>query len=84
MDKLTQEELERFKATHTEIRSLRNALADVEIQIHNSKIEKQSVLSQLDVVGATHVNIQKELHDKYGEITINFSTGEITKKDGNS
>jgi uncharacterized protein with HEPN domain len=84
MDKLTQDELDRFRAAHTEIRNLRNALADAEVQIHNSKIEKQSVLSQLDVVGATHVNIQKELHDKYGEITINFSTGEITKKDGNS
>lgn len=81
MDKLTQDELDRFRAAHTEIRNLRNALADAEIQIHNSKVEKQSVLSQLDVVGATHVNLQKELHDKYGSITIDFATGKITKKD---
>ena len=84
MDKLTQEELERFKATHTEIRSLRNALADVEIQIHNSKVEKQSILAQLDTAGTTHVSIQQELHAKYGDITIDFATGEIKNKDGNS
>lgn len=84
MNKLTQDELERFRAAHTEIRNLRNALADAEISIHNSKLEKQSVLAQLDVAGATHVNIQKELHDKYGDITVDFATGEIKKRDGNS
>jgi len=84
MDKLTQDELDRFRNAHTEIRNLRNALADAEIQIHNTKLEKQSVLAQLDVAGATHVSIQQELHAKYGDITIDFATGEITKKDGNS
>lgn len=84
MDKLTQDELDRFRAAHTEIRNLRNALADAEIQIHNSKVEKQSVLAQLDTAGATHVRIQQELHEKYGDITIDFATGEIKKRDGNS
>jgi hypothetical protein len=84
MDKLTDDELERFRSAHTEIRNLRNALADAEIQIHNSKLEKHSVLAQLDTAGATHVAIQQELHAKYGDITIDFSTGKITKKDGNS
>jgi hypothetical protein len=84
MDKLTDDELERFRSAHTEIRNLRNALADAEIQIHNTKLEKQSVLAQLDVAGATHVSIQQELHAKYGDITIDFATGKITKKDGNS
>ena len=84
MDKLTQDELERFRSAHTEIRNLRNALADAEIQIHNSKLEKHSVLAQLDTAGATHVSIQQELHAKYGDITIDFATGEIKNKDGNS
>lgn len=84
MDKLTQDELERFRSAHTEIRNLRNALADAEIQIHNSKLEKHSVLAQLDTAGATHVSIQQELHAKYGDITVDFATGEIKNKDGNS
>jgi hypothetical protein len=84
MDKLTQDELDRFRAAHTEIRNLRNALADAEIQIHNSKVEKQSILAQLDTAGTTHVAIQQELHAKYGDITIDFATGEIKNKDGNS
>lgn len=84
MDKLTQDELDRFRAAHTEIRNLRNALADAEIQIHNSKVEKQSILAQLDTPGTTHVSIQQELHAKYGDITIDFATGEIKNKDGNS
>lgn len=84
MDKLTQDELERFRTTHTEIRNLRNALADAEIQIYNSNVEKQSILVQLDNAGVQHRGIQQELHAKYGDITIDFATGEIKKKDGNS
>jgi hypothetical protein len=84
MDKLTQDELDRFRNAHTEIRNLRNALADAEISIHNSTLEKHSVLAQLDTAGATHVSIQQELHAKYGDITIDFATGEIKNKDGNS
>ena len=80
MDKLTQDELDRFRAAHTEIRNLRNALADTEISIHNSKVEKQSILAQLDTAGTTHVAIQQELHAKYGDITIDFATGEIKNK----
>jgi hypothetical protein len=84
MDKLTQEELERFRSTHTEIRNLRNALADAEISIYNSNIEKQSILSQLDTASVQHKGIKQELHTKYGDITIDFATGEIIKRDGNS
>jgi hypothetical protein len=84
MDKLTDDELERFRATHTEIRNLRNALADAEITIYNSNIEKQSVLAQLDSASVQHNSVKQELHTKYGEITIDFATGKITKRDGNS
>ena len=84
MDKLTQDELDRFRAAHTEIRNLRNALADAEIAIYNSNIEKQSVLAQLDTASVQHNGIKQELHTKYGEITIDFATGEIKKRDGNS
>jgi hypothetical protein len=84
MDKLTDDELERFRSTHTEIRNLRNALADAEIQIYNANVEKQSILMQLDSAGNQNQAIQKELHDKYGNIVIDFATGEIKNKDGNS
>jgi hypothetical protein len=84
MDKLTQDELDRFRNAHTEIRNLRNALADAEIQIYNSNVEKQSILIQLDNAGTQNQGIQKELYDKYGNIVIDFATGKITKKDDNS
>lgn len=84
MDKLTDDELDRFRAAHTEIRNLRNALADAEIQIYNSNVEKQSILIQLDNAGTQNQSIQKELYDKYGNIVVDFATGKITKKDDNS
>ncbi len=80
MEKLEQEELDQLRSTHAQVRELRNALADVEITAYNAKIEKESILKQLEQSSLGLRTMQEELHAKYGDVTVDFATGEVKKK----
>lgn len=80
MATIEQEELEQLKLNHSQVRDLRNALADAQIAIYNAKLDRDSCLKQLELSSIALRTIQEELYAKYGDITVNFATGEITPK----
>jgi hypothetical protein len=72
---LTEDELGKTQAMHSEFNKLKVHLAEVSLQKH-------SVLKQIDLLRADFSQHENELMAKYGtDAVINIQTGEITRKE---
>jgi hypothetical protein len=72
--KLTQEELELIQSLNTDFTKLKISLGNLELQ-------KQSLLSEVDVLKQKFVDNEMDLINKYGaDSVINIQTGEVTAK----
>jgi|LakMenE18May11ns_1017448.scaffolds.fasta_scaffold8561749_1 hypothetical protein len=79
MKKITQEELELLVDTNKQFTSLKNNLVEIEMSIRRMNQSKQSVFDSLDVLHERSKKTEEELISKYGSVSVNLQTGEITE-----
>lgn len=77
MKKLTKEELEEFNQARIAYFDSKSDLADVTIQLERYKNRKTTLLMDVDMNEDRLRKIQNEIHEKYGDVKVNFSTGEL-------
>lgn len=80
MNTLESTELEGLKALNVKVKTLKEDIADIEVSLSRLKTRKQSALFEIEVAAEELNKFQSELFEKYGDVTIDLSTGEI--KDG--
>ena len=79
MERLTQQELEKLQELQQRGQTLINELGQIEIaklSLQNRRENSEQLLSQLQIDEQVYT---KELTDKYGRVSIDPQTGEITK-----
>lgn len=79
MKKITQEELEVLIDTNKQFTSLKNNLVEVEMSIRRMKDSKQSIFDNMDILHERSKKTEEDLISKYGNISVNLQTGEITE-----
>jgi 2'-5' RNA ligase len=84
MAQIEEEELTRLKEASKSLRESRSTIADIEISMHRLESKKKAILFNAEQAAEQLHNIQEELQQKYGDILIDLTTGEIKDKDGNS
>jgi|688.fasta_scaffold529351_2 2'-5' RNA ligase len=77
MKKLEEQELERLNNATKSLREARNTIADIEISAHRLESRKKAVLFNAEQAAEELNNIQGELQEKYGNVLIDVTTGEI-------
>jgi len=80
MNTLESTELESLKSLNIKVKTLKEDIADIEVSLSRLKTRKQSALFEIEVAAEELNKFQSELFEKYGDVTIDLSTGEI--KDG--
>ena len=76
MNKIENEELELLKKTVSEINNLQMQIGGVEAQKHE-------LLHTIANANGEFQKIQKDLEEKYGKVSVNLNTGEITEDESN-
>lgn len=77
MNILESNELENLKSLNLKVKSLKEDIADIEVSLSRLKTKKQSALFEIEVAADELSKFQSELFEKYGNVTIDLSTGEI-------
>lgn len=77
MNTLESTELEGLKALNIKVKTLKEDIADIEVSLSRLKTKKQSALFEIEVAAEELIKFQSELFEKYGNVTIDLSTGEI-------
>lgn len=77
MNTLESIELENLKSFSMKVKSLKEDIADIEVSLSRLKTKKQSALFEIEVAAEELSKFQAELFEKYGNVTIDLSTGEI-------
>lgn len=77
MNTLELNELENLKDLNFKVKSLKEDIADIEVSLSRLKTKKQSALFEIEVAAEELSKFQSELFEKYGNVTIDLSTGEI-------
>lgn len=80
MNTIESNELENLKGLSNKVKGLKEDIADIEVSLSRLKTKKQSALFEIEVAAEELNKFQSELFEKYGDVTIDLSTGEI--KDG--
>jgi stress response protein YsnF len=76
---LTKEEVEKLKDLQTQEVNLINQLGQLEYQVQTLSLQKENLKQQISILQKESTVIGKQLQDKYGEGTIDVSSGEFTK-----
>jgi chaperonin cofactor prefoldin len=76
---LTKEEVEKLKTLQSQEVNLINQLGQLEYQIQTLMLQKDNLKQQISTLQKESSAIGKQLQDKYGEGTIDVSSGEFTK-----
>jgi len=77
MKKLTEKELNDFNDARVAYFDTKSDLADVTIQLERYKNRKISLLMDIEVYEDRLKKIQNEIHEKYGDVKVDFRTGEL-------
>lgn len=77
MKVLETQELEKLRELNKNFGILKNNIADIEITIRNLENKKNIVFSELDKLSSDFIDAEKELTEKYGDVTIDLESGEI-------
>ena len=80
MNTIESTELESLKSLNVKVKTLKEDIADIEVSLSRLKTRKQSALFEIEVAAEELNKFQSDLFEKYGDVTIDLSTGEI--KDG--
>jgi predicted metal-binding transcription factor (methanogenesis marker protein 9) len=77
MSKLTEQELKEFNTAREGYFDTKSKLADLTINEERIKRQKTSTLANVELAYEALAKIQNEIHAKYGEVSVDFKTGEI-------
>tara|TARA_R110000796_G_scaffold79538_1_gene176650 strand:- start:305 stop:541 length:237 start_codon:yes stop_codon:yes gene_type:complete len=69
------------KAELEKLQQLVNAINDGQKTIGGLEMQKQALVNETESFVTALKATQKELEDKYGNVTVNLTTGEITDAD---
>ena len=76
---LTKEEVEKLKSIQDNEANLITQFGQSEYQIQSLNLQKENLKNNITKLQTESSNFGKELQDKYGEGTIDVTTGEFTK-----
>jgi stress response protein YsnF len=76
---LTKEEIEKLKVIQDNETNLITQFGQLEYQIQSLNLQKENLKNNITKLQTESSNFGKELQDKYGEGTIDVTTGEFTK-----
>jgi stress response protein YsnF len=76
---LTKEEIEKLKVIQDNEANLITQFGQLEYQIQSLNLQKENLKNNITKLQTESSNFGKELQDKYGEGTIDVTTGEFTK-----
>jgi stress response protein YsnF len=76
---LTKEEIEKLKVIQDNEAKLITQFGQLEYQIQSLNLQKENLKNNITKLQTESSNFGKELQDKYGEGTIDVTTGEFTK-----
>jgi hypothetical protein len=77
MKSIEKEELERLRDVNYKLHSLKNNIAEIELSIRALELNKASVFTSVDELNVEFKSLEKELTEKYGNVSINLETGAI-------
>lgn len=75
---ITKEELETLRGLQDRFNTLANQLGNLELQIADMNEARQSLFKKYDEHKQDSNNFVKGLETKYGKVSINIQTGEIS------
>ena len=78
MNTIESTELESLKSLNVKVKTLKEDIADIEVSLSRLKTRKQSALFEIEVAAEELNKFQSELFEKYGDVTIDLSTGELS------
>ena len=76
---LTKEEIEKLKVIQNNEANLITQFGQLEYQVQTLSLQKENLKQQISILQKESTVIGKQLQDKYGEGTIDVSSGEFTK-----
>jgi stress response protein YsnF len=76
---LTKEEIEKLKVIQDNEANLITQFGQLEYQIQSLNLQKENLKNNITKLQTESSNFGKELQDKYGEGTIDVTTGEFIK-----
>ena len=76
---LTKEEIEKLKVIQNNEANLITQFGQLEYQIQTLNLQKENLKNNITSLQTESSNFGKELQDKYGEGTIDITTGEFIK-----
>lgn len=80
MKSLEKEELESLRSFSSRVKSLKEEVADIEVNLSRLNNKKPAVIFDLENAAEDLSKLQGDLQEKYGNVVIDLNTGEI--KDG--
>jgi hypothetical protein len=79
MEKLTTEELQRLQSLQDRGQALINELGQIEVAKISLEIRRENAKQTLAELQQEEIDYSKQVNEKYGPISVNPETGEITK-----
>lgn len=79
MKKLTDQELQKIESIQSQYTSLIYSLGQTELELISINKIKSKIQTDLEQIEKMESAFTKELKNKYGDVSINTKTGEITK-----
>ena len=76
---LTLLELEKVREITQKLTEIRNGLGDIEVKFINLNVTKSDLTNKYSEARNAEAKLINELTEKYGKISINIETGEITQ-----
>jgi|TARA_R110000868_G_C10604546_1_gene740834 hypothetical protein len=77
METVTTEELEQIASTRQKVFDLKNDIAENIIFEERCKADRSRLMFNFNQAETEYGDVQKQIKEKYGEITVNLQTGEI-------
>lgn len=74
---LTQDEITKLKDLKQKLGQLTEIAGEIEIQVMNLELKKDSIKLSLQQLQQQEINLAKELEEKYGKGTISLESGEF-------
>ena len=78
MKQLTEDELSSFKSKRNRYFDLKSQIADISINEERLKRQKESALFDIEIAYDELSKMQNDIHEKYGEGTVDLKTGHVS------
>lgn len=78
--KLTSDELNKFKNFIAKRQQLLSDLGSIELQLNTLSKQKESIFNGIQKLSVLESEFTQELTTKYGKVSVDMNTGEITSE----